>query len=275
MSNNNTYETNLLRILNTSKLPISKLNEINPKIQKITFKQNISDYHLKDYFTYNNLQDITKKLYFCDNIIINDTDISSNSSNITKILLIGTIFFDDITYYYSAAILKNTLYSLIITNLIIGLSLNELIYCNLLSSDLILLEEWFKIRMVGHFINNDTHIRIFDDGLDYYSIYFDILKYYFNEYQNKCFHISYYDDSTILDFENSNNIIYEQNYSNNKISYNNRLNNKRTYNKRTNNNNYKNDNNNQFTNNNNYNNFKNYNNYNNDEYNTTLLNNFL
>ena len=191
-------------LLCSSKLSLTNLNNIYYK--KINIKQSVSNHHLQSYIKKNNLANITAKLFFYDDIILD------NNYDYKIILIIGSIYFNNNIYYYTTTILEDSSNILKKINLSIALSFNELLLKCLSHKDFIMMEAWFISRIIGYFLDKYTFIRIFDDKLDNYSIYYEVLQLYFNEYKNYCNYICYDDYSSIEDFIESNNIIFNNNY---------------------------------------------------------------
>lgn len=201
------------KLLITSTLDISILENINIKAVNIKYenkdrnelseeKKIIYNIELENYIKNKDIKQITSKLYFFGNIIINP------SIKYIKNLIIGSFHFNNIIYYYYTFVLHQIDSSNNIQiqhPIIICPTLETLLSIYLHHNDLKLLEAWFKVRMIGYFIF-DKHIRIYDDCLDFYRINLSILKRYYNDYLKYCQIKNYEWYGSLDDYKLMNNI---------------------------------------------------------------------
>jgi len=91
---------NLTNLLLSSELDINMLFSIDKTIKNINFKNNVDIPQILNYIRNSKLFNITEKLYFCDNIIIDETTNSDNT------IIIGSFKYNKLEYYYMAKLIK-------------------------------------------------------------------------------------------------------------------------------------------------------------------------
>lgn len=201
MSEYNGIKKNLAKLLLSSQLDPEILVNIDNMVKNINIKNDIGVPPILNYIRNSKLFCVTDKLYFCDNVIINENSIYTNK------IIIGSLKYNKVEYFYMGKLVEigpNTnILDLWLSNGNIYSILNNIISIK----NLFLLNDWFKVRIVG-LLTSETCFRIFDDKLDNFIITYDVLRNYYDDYKKKCIKYNYSTDETIQDFEQSNDIYY-------------------------------------------------------------------